>query len=192
MYIPVLPHFLTPVLDAPMPYLCGIDIANFDRAKDECLSAECIVVNLDENIVTFGLKTPVLPPLPTKRKQKLERALELNAGNVFDTARCLRKTDVKNEESMARSNHIWRNRLNQYDGAFSMAYTPDSESVALNEELPMESSFSSLQSARDAIQEAFLRFFVSLLKHYRNFYFSPQAIFLAMAIWAQVFEQRLS
>lgn len=167
MYVPVLPHFLTPVLDAPMPYLCGISKSTLHEARGD-LSPECIVVDLDENTVTMGVNTPPLPPLPSKRRQKLEKALELNAGGIFKAARC--------------SVNSWRDRLKNLDSAFAIAFTPDSESSDLNEAgISFESSFSSLQSIWDAVQEAFLRFFVSVLKHYRKYLVYPSGVTAATA-----------
>ena len=44
-YIPVLPHFLVPILSAPMPFLCGIDKRHLADATVD-LAEGCVVVDL--------------------------------------------------------------------------------------------------------------------------------------------------
>ena len=90
LYIPLLPRSLTPMLDAPVPYLVGITSDILPDAKND-IGAEAIVVNLDTNEVIIGLSTPDLPPLPESRRNKLEKALERTAGDVFWNARGLTK-----------------------------------------------------------------------------------------------------
>lgn len=53
LYIPLLPRLLTPMLDAPMPYLCGISRENFPHAVGD-ISDETVVVDLDRNVITMG------------------------------------------------------------------------------------------------------------------------------------------
>lgn len=85
-YIPLLPTFLFPVLSAPMPYLCGVLKPDLPTALME-LSPECIIVDLDTSTITFGGETPPLPPLPARRKAKLERALTTHAPNTYQVSR---------------------------------------------------------------------------------------------------------
>ena len=93
LYIPVLPRSLCPMLDAPMPYLCGISRENFLYAVED-ISDETIVIDLDRNIVTLGPNSPDLPPLPEKRRKKLESGIKTHIGDIFWEARNLKRSDV--------------------------------------------------------------------------------------------------
>ena len=168
LYIPVLPKFLTPMLDAPMPYLCGISRENFPYAVAD-ISDETIVVDLDRNLITMGLHTPDLPILPQRRKLKLEAALEKHAGEVFWKARGLSKASVESvrlsgdenaiEEMLGRANAVWDEQLCAMDEAFYLAHSPDSMSILFDkDDVPQK------PSRWDSIQEAFLRFYVAMLK----------------------------
>ena len=161
MYIPVIPQFLLPVLEAPMPFLCGVDYQTLQRAKDEGhLSAgECMVVDLDKNHVSIGKNMPSLAALPSKRRAKMEKSLELNTANWrrFD-----RKISYQNGSKP-------KGQLEGFDEAFSMASTPDSDL----DECAETSTFSSLQTTSDAVQESFFRFWVSILKDYRDHLIFP-------------------
>jgi len=95
-YIPVLPHFLVPILSAPMPFLCGIDKQYLAHTLED-LSGECIVVDLDKNQVSLGVKTPPLPSLPKHIHKVLYEKLEENAGCVYREVRSLRKSDNTSE-----------------------------------------------------------------------------------------------
>lgn len=177
LYIPVLPRFLTPMLDAPMPYLCGISRENFPHAVGD-ISDETVVVDLDRNIITMGSQTPDLPILPQRRKMKLEAALEKHAGQVFWKARGLTKDDVENiraigdanamAEMLGRADAVWDEKLCVMDEAFYLAHSPDSMSILYDKD---DTSLDTdrKQSRWDAVQEAFLRFYVAILKDYQKF-----------------------
>ena len=173
LYIPVLPRFLTPMLDAPMPYLCGISRENFPYAVGD-ISDETVVVDLDRNLITTGTQAPDLPILPQRRKLKLEAALEKHAGQVFWKARGLTKSNVESvrlsgdeyaaEEMLGRANAVWDEQLGSMDEAFYLAHSPDSMSILYDKD-----DISLKQSRWDAVQEAFLRFYVAMLKDYRKY-----------------------
>jgi len=91
-YIPVVPHFLVPILTAPMPFFCGIDKSNLPEALLG-LSEECILVDLDKNFVIMGPMTPPLPDLPAHHMSAVKASLEENAGMIFKEVRCLRRKD---------------------------------------------------------------------------------------------------
>lgn len=174
LYIPVLPRFLTPMLDAPMPYLCGISRENFPYAIGD-ISDETVVVDLDRNLITMGTHTPDLPSLPHRRKMKLEASLEKYAGNVFWKARGLSKAEVEKttksgdknalEQMFGVADAVWDEKICAMDEAFNLAHAPDSMSL-LHED---DSDVNKKQSRWDAVQEAFLRFYVSMLKDYRKY-----------------------
>jgi hypothetical protein len=81
LYIPVLPRSLSPMLDAPMPYLCGISRENFQYAVGD-IGDDAIVVDLDRNMITLGSNPVDLPPLPHKHRVKLENALQSHVVSV--------------------------------------------------------------------------------------------------------------
>lgn len=187
LYIPTIPRFLTPMLDAPMPYLCGITRENMAYAVGD-ISDETIVVDLDQNVITTGPYTPELPPIPHRRRFKLETALEQHVGDVFWAARGLRREQVDKVMNSKKPNarerlddllddaeQVWQMRSKGFDEAFNLACAPDSVSNLYDDNLnssPSEggdSKSSDEQSQYDAVQEAFLRFYVAALKGYRKF-----------------------
>lgn len=92
-YIPLLPQEMSPILDAPFPYLCGVCAENINSFADD-IGDETIVVDLDRNLVTPGPCTPQFPPIPEGRRQKLESALQKAAGDVFWSARDVTKREI--------------------------------------------------------------------------------------------------
>lgn len=178
LYVPMLPRMLCPILDAPVPYLCGIVRENWMNAE-QYVSVDTIVVDLDRNSVIFGSQTPPLPPAPARKYHKLETTLTETVGHVFWKTRGLEKEyeammsrksykrSLKALRQMQSTGGQWVEKLAGMDHAFNLAYTPDSsnelgESLAGNE-----------RSQWDRVQEGFLRFFVALLKKYRNFLALP-------------------
>eukprot|EP00584_Thalassiosira_punctigera_P013134 CAMPEP_0172562924 /NCGR_PEP_ID=MMETSP1067-20121228/98930_1 /TAXON_ID=265564 ORGANISM="Thalassiosira punctigera, Strain Tpunct2005C2" /NCGR_SAMPLE_ID=MMETSP1067 /ASSEMBLY_ACC=CAM_ASM_000444 /LENGTH=259 /DNA_ID=CAMNT_0013353253 /DNA_START=1 /DNA_END=777 /DNA_ORIENTATION=+ len=174
LYIPCLPRFLTPMLDAPMPYLCGISREIFPLAVAD-ISDETVVVDLDRNVITMGTHTPELPFLPHRRKLKLEETLERHAGDVFWKARGLTSLEVEqarldgDENRLAKmlgtADAIWDEKICMMDEAFNLAHAPDSMSLMFSGD---EAEYGK-QSRWDAVQEGFLRFYASMLKDYRKF-----------------------
>ena len=175
LYIPVLPKFLTPMLDAPMPYLCGISRDIFHHAVGD-ISDETVVVDLDRNMVTLGTNTLDLPMLSHRRRIKLESTLAKNAGDVFWNARGLTKSEVEAvrssgdesalEKMLGTADAVWEEKITCMDDAFNLAYSPDSMNMLYNQ---VDEEKNLDQSRWDVIQEAFLRFYVSMLKDYRKF-----------------------
>jgi hypothetical protein len=180
LYIPVLPRSLSPMLDAPMPYLCGISRENFPYAVAD-ISDETIVVDLDRNVITLGPGCQDLPPLPHKRRLKLENALKANCGEVFWEARNLNKADVLKVRSqgdhatlaslLRKAGSVWDERIRTRDDAFNLAYLPDSTTLEFSDDANCDAENGTLpkQSRWDAVQEAFLRFYVAMLQDYRKF-----------------------
>ncbi|GAX14387.1 hypothetical protein FisN_11Hh155 [Fistulifera solaris] len=194
-YIPVLPHFLIPILSAPMPFLCGIHKANLADALFD-LSRDCVLVDLDRNLVTLGPDTAPLPPLPPVQAETLRRELDQNVGMIFREARSLRKTDDYSENGLHLPNHIklmaedmWEAKLSLFDEAFNLVFTPDqirknilngndasgldiSESDRINLGIDKQ-QLKRKQSVWDAVQEAFLDTHVYLLRNYRKYLVFP-------------------
>jgi len=201
-YIPVLPHFLIPILSAPMPFLCGINKTNLAEALYD-LSRDCVLVDLDKNTVTLGPDTPPLPPLPPVQEATLRAQLEENAGMVFREARSLTKTDDYSDSGQNLHGHVklmaeamWESKLMLYDEAFHLMFTPEQSRKNLlngndNSGMEMNESTRALdlstmmiaqnnnkqesrsQSTWDAVQESFLDTFVYVLRNYRQFLVFP-------------------
>jgi DENN (AEX-3) domain/dDENN domain len=198
-YIPVVPCFMIPILSAPMPFLCGINKANLAEALYD-LSPECVVVDLDKNLVTLGPNTEPLPPLPPQQEACLRTQLEENAGMVFREARSLTKNDDYSDSGSRLPTHVkqmaeamWEGRLSLFDEAFHLMFTPEEARKNLlngNDTFGMEwndhdmhdplrrisvgeKSTPRRQSEWDAVQEAFLDTFVYLLRNYRRYLIFP-------------------
>jgi len=196
-YIPVLPHFLIPILSAPMPFLCGINKSDLADALYD-LSSECVLVDLDKNLVTLGPDTEPLPPIPPVQKATLKNQLEENVGMVFREARCLTRHDDYSNSGAHLPNHIklmaegmWESKLCLFDEAFHLYFTPeearknvlngndnsgmDYSDRDVNDPMRVVSSGKDAdksalrkQSQWDAVQEAFLDTFVYLLRNFRT------------------------
>lgn len=185
LYVPLLPRMLCPILDAPVPYLCGIVRDNYLFANSFVAAGgpqdtETVVVDLDRNTVDFvGGAAADLPTPPLKEWSKLQAALTASAGDVFWKARGLEKAyhaQLLLKKSHNRSLETlrpiaasrlscpqWEEKLSTLDHAFNLAYTPESPN------LNIASASHDEQSQWDCVQEAFLRFFVALFKGYRKF-----------------------
>jgi pentatricopeptide repeat protein len=195
-YIPLLPHFLIPILSAPMPYLCGIDKSNLADALYD-LSRECVLVDLDKNLVTLGPDTAPLPPIPPVQEAALRLHLEDNVGMVFREARSLTRNDDYSEGGIHLPSHVkqtaeamWESKLSLYDEAFHLVFTPEESRKNIlngNDASGMDMSDRDLngsmlnaekqnarkQSGWDAVQESFLDSFVYLLRNYRKYLVFP-------------------
>jgi len=190
-YIPVVPHFLVPILSAPMPFLCGIDKYNLPSALND-LSLECIVVDLDKNQVTLGPKTPSLPPLPKDVKNNLLKKLEMNVGMVFREVRCLSKNDDHSHRGINLKPHIkemadaaWDGQLCLFDEAFHLNFTPEESRKNMlngNDNLNFKKKLNTAKEKRmlelfqtqwDVVQEAFLTAYAHLLRNYRKYLVFP-------------------
>eukprot|EP00548_Thalassiothrix_antarctica_P003311 CAMPEP_0194133470 /NCGR_PEP_ID=MMETSP0152-20130528/3629_1 /TAXON_ID=1049557 /ORGANISM="Thalassiothrix antarctica, Strain L6-D1" /LENGTH=1277 /DNA_ID=CAMNT_0038828789 /DNA_START=79 /DNA_END=3909 /DNA_ORIENTATION=+ len=197
-YIPVLPHFLVDMLSAPMPFFCGINKSNLASALCD-LSSDCVVVDLDMNLVTLGPATPALPPLPPQLESLLRVRLDDNVGMVFREARSLTRNDDYSERGLHLPPHIklmadamWEGKLCLFDEAFHLAFTPEESRKNIlngNDTSGMDASeragemFKMMshteknnlksQSQWDAVQEAFMDSFVYLLRNYSKFLVFP-------------------
>ena len=199
-YIPVLPHFMIPILSAPMPFLCGINKADLADALYD-LSRDCVLVDLDKNTVTLGPDTPKLPPLPPYQEGVLRDQLEDNAGMVFREARSLRREDDYSDSGSNLHGHVkvmadamWESKLMLYDEAFHLMFTPEqlrknllngNDGSGVEGDSTRDLSLTTVvvpnqakverrrQSRWDAVQESFLDTFVYLLRNYRQYLVFP-------------------
>ena len=109
-----------------MPFLCGIDKASLADALYD-LSRECVVVDLDKNLVTMGPDTDPLPPLPPQQAASLRSQLESNVGMVFREARSLTKNHDYSDSGTHLPTHVkqmaeamWEGKLSLFDEAFHL------------------------------------------------------------------------
>jgi hypothetical protein len=167
------------------------------------LSRDCVVVDLDKNLVTMGPSTPPLPPLPEFYMDQVSAKLEENVGVVFREARSLTKNDDFSERGQHLAPHVkmmadamWESKLCLFDEAFHLSYTPEearkntlngNDTSGLetntghtnNHAIPIrimtraEKDNLRKQSQWDAVQETFLDIFVFLLRNYRKFLVFP-------------------
>ena len=185
-----------------MPFFCGIDKASLAEALYD-LSPECVVVDLDKNLVTLGPETEPLPPLPPQLASCLRSQLEENVGMVFREARSLTRSDDYSDSGSHLPSHVkqmaeamWEGKLCLFDEAFHLMFTPEESRknrLNGNDTSGMEwndrdandqarimaasggdKSFAlRKQSEWDTVQEAFLDTFVYLLRNYRKFLVFP-------------------
>ena len=168
------------ILDAPFPYLCGITRENF-RSAIKNVNEETIVVDLDQNLITKGEYTPPFPPMPLRRRSKIEISLQNNVGDVFWLARGVTKNEVedleekgvssasKSPSDITKTIRIWRERLRSYDDAFNLALTPDSETLLYGNKETIDLDNRKGQSKWDVVQETFLSYFATMLRDYKRF-----------------------
>jgi hypothetical protein len=178
LYIPLLPLSLSPMLDAPMPYLCGVSRENFDYIVGD-IGDETVVVDLDRNIISLGPDAPDLPAIPHKQKVKLESALQKHVGDVFWSARGVTHDKVfqlqrSGDNAALRAIYsnaqaLWSEKITSADDAFNLAHAPESSSVLYNDDARVGTNTLGKQSRWDAVQEAFLNFYVATLRNYRKF-----------------------
>jgi hypothetical protein len=150
LYIPLLPRSLGAMLDAPMPFLCGISRENFQYAVGD-IGDDVIVVDLDRNVITLGSGCDDLPPIPHKEKVKLEHSLRKNAGRVFWEARGIALDQVGqfrrsgNSETSKKLHNtaqtIWSERISAIDDAIDLAPSPESILDDKNDESQKQSNW---------------------------------------------------
>jgi len=151
VYIPILPARLLDILQAPVPFLMGIDEDVLAMAEEKGLIPDDVVqVDLDGGTIACDEQQASLMNLPQKQYHKLFKAI---------APYCRRPADDDVRKSAATS-------------AFPMAPPPDVELDAAQPTLA-EMSEAQVDSAIAAVKAAFLRFFVSLMAKYQDFMVVP-------------------
>ncbi|CAM9133700.1 unnamed protein product, partial [Ectocarpus fasciculatus] len=147
VYIPILPRALLGVFGAPVPFIVGIH-SDFLKSVHCSIPDEAVVVFIDDNRVELGaLGLP--PALPESRGRKLQAALTPLVSATFD-----------------RRLTPWKSvRLSHFDSAFNMSIRPDRANGT------MEQGKSNIDEI--ALREAFLKFFVAIMKNYRKYLIYP-------------------
>jgi hypothetical protein len=130
-----------------VPFIVGLHIS-FLSSSDCVVPEEAVTVFLDENRIDLGSLGPP-PALPEGRMRKLVHAIAPQVNPVF-TGRL----------------EPWKTlRLPTFDSAFSMAVRPDRANGTL------EQGKSRLDEVQ--VREAFLRFFVAIMRTYRKYLIYP-------------------
>ena len=149
VYIPVLPRPLLGVLQAPMPFICGMQTGIFDEIQDE-IPCNVVVVNIDKDEIFIPDANTAndIPPLPEKEEQKLVKALQ----EIAEPVRLNRPGGGDDD--------IWRETcLNMMDSAFSYALRADQFDD--DDELIVRDWYK--------LRLAFLRFFVAMFREYKKY-----------------------
>ena len=155
VYIPILPGRLLDILQAPVPFLIGIDdevLAVAERTLAGGIPDEVVQVDLDKNEVLCAPDVAKTVVLPQKQYYKLYKAL---------APYCRAPNAEEQQGGNAAS-------------AFTMAPPPD---VDLADRAPTlaEMSDEAVAEAIGSIKAAFLRFFVSLMARYQDLMVVPPA-----------------
>ena len=140
----------------------------------EDISDKTVVMDLNRDVLTLRPNTPDLPALPHNRRKKLEGTLKANAGDLFWEANLIKAdvlrvrasgNDATLSSMLDKTGAIWEEKVKTSDDAFSLAFAPDSVNLEIDEDTNVDLDNGSLpkQSRLDAIQDAFLRFYVSIL-----------------------------
>lgn len=173
LYVPLLPKMFAPMLDAPVPFICGV-VRDSWMHTQKFLSKDVIVVDLDNNCVEYGRDFPPIPPPPTRKFHKLKMILMELVGPDFWRAHGAaseyeilkhkqnKKGTIETLRKSTNGSSLWKEKRASLDNAFRLAYTPDSPCL-LNDTLP-----ESEKAKWASVQEAFHQFFVSALKDYRR------------------------
>lgn len=155
VYIPILPGRLLDIMQAPVPFLIGIDdevLALAERTLAGGIPDEVVQVDLDKNEVLCEPAVAKTIVLPQKQYYKLYKAL---------APYCRAPNAEEQQGGNAAS-------------AFTMAPPPD---VDLGDRAPTlaEMSDEAVAEAISSIKAAFLRFFVSLMARYQDLMVVPPA-----------------
>jgi len=161
VYIPILPASLLDILQAPVPYLIGIDEEVHRLAEHEAmLSDDVVQVDLDSAAIICDPDLASSIRLPQKQYNKLYKAI----APFCRTAPSLTGGGVENGlTGRTAFNAAW---------AFPMAPPPDMETEpapgAISEMSEVE-----VRAVVKRIKAAFLRFFVSLMVRYQELMVVP-------------------
>ena len=172
-YVPLLPVFLLPLLEAPMPYFCGVPRCVFEEANSKmCISDDVLVVDLDNNTVISRGKASEITAIPEKLRVKLQDDISLNGCNrAFWRARgCRSETDfahlcekIGDIAAAKEARRLWGEKLMGFDDAYSEVMTPNVPGIF--------AKFSSeeVECKWESVQDAFLMFYASVLMNYKKF-----------------------
>ena len=136
------------------------------------MASDAIVVDLDRNKIKLGFETPTIPSPPSRKWSKLSMTLRQSLGDIYerahghDASHDGRKTESLRRRDV-RESTVWKEKLESLDFALNLAYSPDSN---LMDDFTADAAIGANgQTQWEIVQEAFLRFFVTLFKDYRKY-----------------------
>ena len=88
LYIPVMPYSLVELLDAPVPFLIGLDSRYFQETPPSRRPKNVVFVDLDRDVVHLGVDDLTdanrrIPPLPSRDAHKLKNSLDASGDLVY-------------------------------------------------------------------------------------------------------------
>ena len=173
IFIPVLPARLLNYLQAPLPYLIGVDRSYFPLdLQKESLSNDAIVMDIDQDL--FKAKQPPVS-LPSREKRKLLLRIKDILGRVVSTDKTPRISKVFYEafpdeqfiplscESFPKTitHHLHGNRVSEENSHYALVESPlssplDSREDSLEESTHSRKSTASVLRSSTKSHETFL------------------------------------
>lgn len=88
LYIPMMPYSMLDILDAPVPFLIGLDSRYLQEVPPKRRPMHVVFVDLDRDVIHLGIddltnKNRRVPPLPPRDALKLKTSLEEAGGSVY-------------------------------------------------------------------------------------------------------------
>jgi len=88
LYVPIMPYSMLDILDAPVPFIVGLDSRYLQEVSPERRPNNVVFVDLDRDVIHLGIddltdenrKVPCLPP---RDALKLKARLDASGGNVY-------------------------------------------------------------------------------------------------------------
>ena len=166
VYIPILPERLLDVLQAPVPFLIGIDASVLALAEQRNLIPDDVVqVDLDANAILCEPDLANMMHLPQKQYHKLYKAIAPYCRPP--------NAEADDDDEQPASGGSRGRRESNAASAFPMAPPPDVDVEDGARVTLSEMSEESVAEAIKNIKAAFLRFFVSLMLKYTDFIVVP-------------------
>lgn len=88
LYIPLMPYSMLDILDAPVPFLVGLDSRYLQETPPHRRPKGVMLVDLDRDVIHLGIddmtgENRQIPHLPPKSAMKLKASLEDTGGSVY-------------------------------------------------------------------------------------------------------------
>jgi len=124
IYIPNLPGELLHIVDAPVPYMIGINSRYLERVKETGVKNKVLFVDIDSSSIEYHRGVPVFPQ---KKKRKLvEKLLRLFKPEIFESDSIFKHTHDKYSDKLQweiRTTFLrfWKSLLGDYRGYLRFA-----------------------------------------------------------------------
>jgi hypothetical protein len=88
LYIPMMPYSMLDILDAPVPFVIGLDSRYLHETPPKRRPMNVVFVDLDRDVIHLGIddltnENRKLPPLPPRDALKLKTSLEEAGGSMY-------------------------------------------------------------------------------------------------------------